>query len=106
MRHQSRRRRRGPGRIIMAAVVVVAAVAVAAGVIVHNRSSHTGGGPLPVQLPAATGAYLGVYTKGVPDSYAGVSAFKNTTQATPDVVMYYSGWFVPFPDQVCHDCCQ
>ena len=97
MRHQSRRRRRGPGRIIMAAIVVVAVVAVAAGVIVHNRSSHASG-PLPVQLPAATGAYLGVYTKGVPDSYAGVSAFKSTTQATPDVVMYYSGWFVPFPE--------
>ena len=63
MRHQSRRRRRGPGRIIMVAIVVVVVVAVAAGVIVHNRSSHASG-PLPVQLPAATGAYLGVYTHG------------------------------------------
>ena len=49
----------------MAAVVVVVAIAVAAGVIVHNRSSHASG-PLPVQLPAATGAYLGVYTQGRP----------------------------------------
>jgi mannan endo-1,4-beta-mannosidase len=97
MRHESRSRRSGPGRIIMVvAVVAVVVVAVAAGVIVRNRSSHTGG-PLPVQLPAATGAYLGVYAQGLPDSYAPVSAFKSTTQATPDVVMYYSGWFVPFP---------
>ncbi len=95
MRHQSRRRRRGPGRIIVAAVVVVAAVAVAAGVIVHNRSSH-----LPGHCRSSCprpGAYLGVYTNGVPDSYAGVTSFKSTTQANPDVVMYYSGWFVPFP---------
>jgi mannan endo-1,4-beta-mannosidase len=34
---------------------------------------------------------------GVPGSYAGVSAFKSTTGATPDIVMYYSGWFMPFP---------
>jgi hypothetical protein len=26
-----------------------------------------------------------------------VSAFQNTTGAKPDVVMYYSGWFMPFP---------
>ena len=95
MRHQ-RRKRKGPGRIITVAVVVVAVLAVAAGAVLHDRSSHASG-PLPVQLPAATGAYLGVYTKGVPDSYAGVTAFKSAIRATPDVVMYYSGWFVPFP---------
>jgi hypothetical protein len=75
-------------------IVVVAAVG--AGAYLHNRSTNSTG-PLPVQLPAATGAYLGVYTHGLPDSYSGVAAFNSATQAKPDVVMYYSGWFVPFP---------
>ena len=50
-----------------------------------------------MQLPAAAGSYLGVYAHGVPDSYAGITAFQNATGSRPDVVMYYSGWFVPFP---------
>jgi mannan endo-1,4-beta-mannosidase len=33
----------------------------------------------------------------VPNSYTEVTAFANATGAKPDVVMYYSGWFVPFP---------
>ena len=98
MRHQSKKKRRKSGPIIMVAVVIIAAVALAGGYILHKRSSgHTG--PLPVQLPATAGAYLGVYTKGLPDSYSGVSAFKSATQATPNMVMYYSGWYVPFPVQ-------
>jgi mannan endo-1,4-beta-mannosidase len=96
MRHQSSNRRRGPGRIITAVVVVIVVAAVGAGAFLHNRSKDSTG-PLPVQLPAATGGYLGVYTQGVPDSYSGVAAFNSATQAKPDVVMYYSGWFVPFP---------
>ena len=96
MRHQSRR-----GAEVRAgsssgpwSIVVVAALGV--GVYLRTRSTDSSG-PLPVQLPAATGAYLGVYTHGVPDSYSGVAAFNSTTKAKPDVVMYYSGWFVPFP---------
>jgi mannan endo-1,4-beta-mannosidase len=96
MRHRSKQRRRGPGRFIIGALVIIVVAAIGAGAYLHNRSSDPTG-PLPLQLPAATGAYLGVYTHGVPDSYSGVAAFKDTTQAKPDVVMYYSGWFVPFP---------
>ena len=96
MRHQSRQRRRGLRRLAIAAVVIIVVAAVSAGVVLRNRSAGSGG-PLPVQLPAATGAYLGVYTHGVPDSYSGVAAFNSSTQAKPDVVMYYSGWYVPFP---------
>jgi hypothetical protein len=92
---QRRKRQRGPGRLLTVGVVIIAAAATAGAVILHNRSDPTG--PLPVQLPASTGSYLGVYTKGLPDSYAGVSAFKTATGSKPDVVMYYSGWFVPFP---------
>ncbi len=96
MRHQSRQKRRGPGRIVIAALAIIVVAAVGTGVFLHNRSTGSTG-PLPVQLPAATGAYLGVYTHGLPDSYSAVAAFNSATQAKPDVVMYYSGWYVPFP---------
>jgi mannan endo-1,4-beta-mannosidase len=95
MRHQGSRKHRKP-RIITIAVAIVAVVAIAAGVIVYNKSQHPTR-PLPVNLPTATGSYLGVYAKGVPASYAGITAFATATGAKPDVVMYYSGWYVPFP---------
>jgi mannan endo-1,4-beta-mannosidase len=98
MKHQRRKKQGRSGRVLAVAVVVIAAAAIAGGVILHNRSSDPPH-PLPVQLPAATGAYLGVYTHGVPDSYAGITAFQSATGTRPDVVMYYSGWFVPFPNR-------
>jgi Glycosyl hydrolase family 26 len=93
--HDARKRR----RIVTAAVAVIAAAAIAAGISLYNKSAHTTAhaGPLPVDLPTTPGSYLGVYVKGVPNSYARVAEFTNTTGTRPDVVMYYSGWFVPFP---------
>ena len=38
-----------------------------------------------------------MYASGTPASVGGVAAFAGATGAKPDVVMYYSGWFVPFP---------
>ena len=38
-----------------------------------------------------------MYAKGLPDSYEPVTAFADATGAKPDIVMYYSGWYVPFP---------
>ena len=70
--------------------------AIAVGFIVFNKSSEPTG-PLPVHLPPASASYLGVYAKGLPDSYGPVTAFANATGAKPDIVMYYSGWYVPFP---------
>lgn len=96
MRHQSKRKRR-PGRIVTIAAVILAAAAIAAGVIVHNKAANPATGPLPVHLPTATSSYLGVFANDVPYSYGGVTAFTNATGAKPDVVMYYSGWYVPFP---------
>jgi mannan endo-1,4-beta-mannosidase len=95
-REQREIRRRRPRRLLTIGLPVLLAAVIAAGVIAYNRSADTGG-PLPVNLPASTGSYLGVYTKNLPTSYAGVSAFKTATGTTPDVVMYYSGWYVPFP---------
>jgi mannan endo-1,4-beta-mannosidase len=83
-------------RVVMTGVAVVAAAAIAAVVILYNNSAEPTG-PLPVHLPATSNSYLGVFTNGVPNSYSGVTAFANATGTKPDVVMYYSGWFVPFP---------
>jgi mannan endo-1,4-beta-mannosidase len=96
MTHHSRRRRGRSRRVVTTGVAVIAAVAIAAGVVLYNRSAEPSG-PLPVHLPATSNSYLGVFTKGVPDSYSGVTSFASDTGTKPDVVMYYSGWFVPFP---------
>lgn len=95
MSRQGRRNQRRSGR--MFAVIAVAIVgAIAAGVIIYkNSSDHPK--PLPVNLPAASGAYLGVFVKGAPDTYSGITNFASITKSNPDVVMYYSGWYVPFP---------
>lgn len=104
MRHQRRQRR--PRRLLKASGAIVALVAIAAALIFYNRSSDPNG-PLPDRLPPDTASYLGVYANGVPDSYAGITAFKTATGSHPDVVMYYSGWYVPFPTRfattVAHD---
>jgi hypothetical protein len=95
------RHRRGsvPGkrrRIVTIGTAIIAVAAIALGITLYNRSSEPTG-PLPVHLPPATASYLGVYTKGLPDSYEPITAFTRATGANPDLVMYYSGWYVPFP---------
>jgi hypothetical protein len=95
MRHQSRRRQKRPRRVVTTALAIIAVAAIASGVIWYDRSADPPG-PLPVNLPPATASYLGVYANGVPDTYAGVTAFSSATGAKPDVAMYYSGWYVPF----------
>ena len=54
----------------------------------------TAGGRRAPPRPART--FLGVYTPGVPESYAGVQAFTAATGVRPGVVVYYSGWMEPF----------
>jgi Glycosyl hydrolase family 26 len=82
--------------MLIAVAVIVVAAAIAVGVSLYHRSANTAG-PLPDQLPTTPQSYLGVYVKGTPASYDGVTAFANETGARPDLVMYYSGWYVPFP---------
>jgi hypothetical protein len=79
-------------------LAIIAAAAIAVGVVLYNKSSDHPG-PLPIDLPPASGSYLGVFAKGLPDSYGGVTEFTSATGATPDVIMYYSGWYVPFPQK-------
>ena len=99
VRHRSRAKPRRRRRIITACVAIIAAAAIAAGVTLYNRSADPAAhaGPLPVHLPTAPGSYVGVYVNGVPASYTSVTEFTNATGTRPDMVMYYSGWFVPFP---------
>jgi mannan endo-1,4-beta-mannosidase len=95
---RSRRRQGRPRRRIWTtAVAVIAVAAIAAGIVLYNRSSGHHQDPLPDILPPSTASYLGVFAKGVPASYSGVTAFANATGADPDVIMYYSGWYMPFP---------
>jgi mannan endo-1,4-beta-mannosidase len=98
MTHHGRRRQGAPRRLVKACAAAIAALAIAAGVIIYNKSADPSG-PLPVNLPAATGSYLGIYANGTPASYSGVTEFRSVTGSKPDVVMYYSGWFVPFPER-------
>jgi hypothetical protein len=89
--HQPRRRRRF---VTTGALLAVAAIVLGIG-LYNNFAGSTG--PLPSNLPPASASYLGVFAKGAPASYTSVTAFAKTTGAQPDLVMYYSGWFVPFP---------
>ena len=54
----------------------------------HN-TGHTG-------LSTTPGSYIGIYTHGVPNSYAGVASFTRATGVKPRLVVYYSGWWEPF----------
>jgi Glycosyl hydrolase family 26 len=73
---------------IIAAAVVAAVVAIA--LVIGLYSRFVGG------RPAAPHTYLGVYAAGLPESYAGVSAFTAATGVRPGLVMYYSGWLERF----------
>lgn len=95
MKHRSDKGRKGHKRILMTAAAIIAAAVIAAGVSFYNKSAEPIR-PLPVNLPTTPQSYLGVYANEAPASYSGVAAFTSATGARPDVVMYYSGWFVPF----------
>ncbi len=54
---------------------------------------------LPTATPTSqskTGYYIGVFQRGAPQSYAGITAFTKTTGVSPRLVSYYSGWSEPF----------
>jgi mannan endo-1,4-beta-mannosidase len=84
--------------VVAAAIITTAAIALISGL--HGRFS---GDKLvdPAAPPSAAvshkpGTFLGVYTAGVPESWAGVKAFTATTGVRPGVVVYYSGWLERF----------
>jgi mannan endo-1,4-beta-mannosidase len=79
---------------IWTAIIVTAVIAV----ITALYGESAGGNPAPLSagVRRMPGSYIGVYTRGVPHTYAGVSAFTATTGVSPGVVVYYSGWREPF----------
>jgi hypothetical protein len=96
MTHSSRSVPRRPRRIWAGAAAIIAAIAIAIAVSLYNRSADPDG-PLPVHLPTTPDSYLGVFVKGFPDSYGAMTLFSRQTGSHPDIAMYYSGWYVPFP---------
>jgi mannan endo-1,4-beta-mannosidase len=96
MKHGNTVARKAPRRTVRALIALIAAAAIAAGVAWYNRSEDPIG-PLPVHLPVTPGSYLGVFVKGFPNSYGPMTTFAKQVGAHPDIAMYYSGWYVPFP---------
>jgi hypothetical protein len=83
--------------VVLAAVIVAVAIALVSGI--DNQGAGRRSGPAarsPADAPLTARTYLGVYTPGVPRSYAVVSAFAARTGVTPGIVVYYSGWPEPF----------
>jgi len=95
MKHHSSNSPRRPWWILTAVAVIIVVAAIAVSVSLSHRSANTRS--LPDQLPTTPQSYLGVYVRGAPASYDGITAFTNATGTRPDLVMYYSGWYVPFP---------
>ena len=57
---------------------------------------HSASSPGNFVLPTNPDSYIGVYPDGVPNSFAGVTAFTVATGVKPRVVLYYSGWYERF----------
>lgn len=85
-------------------VVTIALTIIAASAIILTAGFHAQSkaekpahaAPVSVTLPQTAESYLGAYLPGVPDSYAEVSAFTESSGVSPDVLVYYSGWLEPF----------
>jgi hypothetical protein len=73
---------------IIAIAAVAMAVVIALVIGLYGRFADS--------TPPTPSTYLGVYTTGLPESYAGVSAFTAATGVRPGLVMYYSGWLERF----------
>ncbi|HEX7270504.1 MAG TPA: hypothetical protein VF256_24195, partial [Streptosporangiaceae bacterium] len=96
-------RRPKPSWLVITIIAVVIGLTTIAVIAVpppgHDPAPHHRRAPLTEltgALPHAPESYVGVYSPEAPDSYAGVTAFKTATGVTPDVAMYYSGWFQGF----------
>lgn len=92
----ARKRRRSLTIIIAAGSI---AVLLAAAFVVHGIVSPAQGGSSSRDkfvLPTTPDSYIGLYLRGVPESYTGVRAFSSATHVKPRLVVYYSGWQEPF----------
>ncbi len=56
--------------------------------------------PVVISLPARPTSYLGLYARGVPESYAPVTSLTTSAGGVrPNIVLYYSGWYERFQDE-------
>jgi mannan endo-1,4-beta-mannosidase len=80
------------------AMMLVAAIGVVALVLamVIGLDSGRPGTPGSQALPAAPGSYVGVFVRGVPESYSPVRTFAAATGVQPNIDLYYSGWYQRF----------
>jgi mannan endo-1,4-beta-mannosidase len=62
----------------------------------HSEARHSALRHESDALVTTSGAYIGLYQSGFPNSYSGVAAFTRATGVDPRVVLYYSGWLQPF----------
>jgi mannan endo-1,4-beta-mannosidase len=106
------RRRRGRALAIVASVAAVAAAAVITTAVAQvatplglsqlepaGDSTATGTyshHPVVIRLPARPTSYLGLFARGVPDSYSPVTSVTRSTGVTPNIALYYSGWYERF----------
>jgi mannan endo-1,4-beta-mannosidase len=78
---------------VLAAVIGVAAVVL---VMVIGLDLSRPGTPGDHPLPVAPGSYVGVFVRGVPESYSPLRAFTAATGVEPNIDLYYSGWHQEF----------
>ena len=110
----TRRSRVSPGRALTigaSLITVIVVAAVTAGVAqlatpiglsqlepadetaaIGTYSQH----PVVISLPAEPASYLGLYARGVPDSYAPIDNVTRQTGVKPNITLYYSGWYERF----------
>jgi mannan endo-1,4-beta-mannosidase len=87
---------------LVSVIAVIGALAVAVSVFVALGGKNPKRATDPPQthrssaLPTTPESYLGVYVAGAPYTYAGVTAFTDTTGVKPGLVVYYSWWPEPF----------
>jgi mannan endo-1,4-beta-mannosidase len=103
--------KRGSSLTVAAAGLAAVTAATAVAIVATGHPAHPQASPASVPgsvawhqhhpvhtppLPSRPQSYLGVYEPGAPGSYAEVSQFGVTAASTPNIALYYSGWWVPF----------
>lgn len=90
--------RRRQRRLVATWTAAGLATVVFIGFIMHNLiyPAQSQSAQNKFTLPATPDSYIGLYERGMPVSYSGVSNFTATTGVKPRLVVYYSGWPQPF----------
>lgn len=93
--------RRHWARLVATIAITSAVAAIVATYVVHDtgrpvRARYSEPQRGRFALPTTPGSYIGLYPDGVPNSYAGVTAFTMASGVKPDIVLYYSGWLESF----------